>query len=211
MCVPNTEKDKIANKLLLLYLVNSVNEQNNFLGITKLQKLVYLFESYLYTEGKRALNFSFFRWDYGPMSKEIYVERDFLAKNGLIEKEGHIKITKKGKYLLSQCSAILDENRPILELIDKVTFDYSKYETEKLKNKVYNIKDPSSGLKIVDIPQGFDLLIGLPDKEDITNIDNSWIETLDILLDKEAYISVIDATEDAQVNKSVKFEELLAV
>lgn len=211
MCDIKTEKDKISDKLFLLYLINSVNKQNNFLGITKLQKLVYILENYLYTKGKRALNFSFFRWDYGPMSKEIYVERDFLVNNGLIEKEGDIRITKKGKNLLSQCSEILEENETIIQLIDRITNEYSRYETEDLKNRVYNTKDPSWGLRIIDISQGFDLLVGLPEKEDITNIDSDWIETLDILLDAKAYISIIESTDDAKVNKSIRFEDLLAV
>lgn len=210
MCVPNNEKDKIVNKLLLLYLINTVNEKNHFLGITKLHKLVYLFEKHLYTTGKRALNFSFFRWDYGPMSKEIYIERDFLAKNGLIEKEGNISITKRGKRLLSQCSVILNENKPILELINKVS-NYSKYETEDLKNKIYNIKDPYWDIKISDLPKGLDLLVDLCDMEETIDINNSWIETLDILMDKDIHFSVVDAVKDAQVNKSIKFEGLLAI
>lgn len=210
MCMPDTDKDKIANKLLLLYLIDSVNKQHAFLGITKLQKLVFLVENELYKKKQRALSYPFFRWDYGPMSKEIYVERKALAENGLIGKEKHIQITKKGKDILSQCFEILEKNQEVLKIIDRITKSYSVYEAS-LKDAVYDVVDPFWNSRVRDIPQGFDLLINLFENQNIVEIDNEWVETLDIMMDKEAYASLIDAIKDAQVNKSIKYEELFGV
>lgn len=211
----NTTEDMLSNEILLLYLIRRINEQDNFLGITKLQKFVYLIESIFYIDDTKSLKYPFFRWNFGPMSKEVYNECRNLAKNNLIEKTGrkikHIKVTKRGEDILSQCSDFFDDNKHILKIVDKIVDKYSRYNTNELKNMIYNIKDPSLGIRIKDVPQASDLLIGLFDKEDIVNIDDGWKETLDILLDQEAYDSFIDSIHDAQLNKSIRCEELFGV
>ncbi len=210
----NSEKDELTNKLLLLYLIDSVNKQKNFLGITKLQKLIYLVEHIFYTKGERAFNYSFFRYDYGPMSTELYDECESMSREGFIEgftEKGDIRLTGDGKALLSQCHEVFGKNKHVFENIDKITNTYSGYRTDALKKEVYEIEDPDYGLKILNIRQCVDLLVNLSDKNNIVEIDNGWIETLDILMDKDACDSVIDAIEDAKINRSIKHEELLAV
>ena len=204
------DKEMLVNKLLLLYLIFKINEKSNFLGITKLQKFVYLIENKLYNDDKRALNYPFFRWNFGPMSKEVYTDREIMAKNSLITKD-NINITRRGKEILSQCSEFFDNNKAIIEIVDEIVEKYSSYDTGELKNKVYNIEDISLNLKILDIPMAQDLLIDLFEKEEIVNIDDEWEETLDILLDEEAYTSVIGSFSDAQINKSIKYEGSLFV
>lgn len=211
----NTPEDMLSNEILLLYLIRRINEQNNFLGITKLQKFVYLIESAFYIDDTKSLKYPFFRWNFGPMSKEVYNECRKLAENNLIEKTGHeikhIKVTKRGEDVLLQCSDFFDSNKQILQIVDELVDKYSHHNTNELKNIVYNIKDPSLDIKIKDVPQASDLLVGLFDKEDTVNIDVGWRETLDILLDKGAYDSFIDSISDAQLNKSIRCEELFCV
>ena len=66
-------------------------------------------------------------------------------------------------------------------------------------------------MKIKDIPMGWDLLLGLYEKNDIIHLDDEWIETLDIMMDTSVYSSVTKSIEDAQINKSIKCGELIAV
>ena len=206
-----TEKERISNNFFLLYLIEKTNDNGHFMGITKLQKLVYLIELKCYTIGFKSLSFPFFRWNYGPMSKELYIEKDRIIENGLIEKGDNIRVTKQGKHVLEECSEILHDNKESLEIINEISDLYSKLSTKELKNKIYQITDPSLGMKIKDIPMGWDLLLRLYEKKDIIHLDDEWIETIDIMMDTSVYSSVTKSIEDAQINKSIKCGELIAV
>ena len=68
--------------------------------MTKLQKLVFIAERILNEKGIKTFNYDFFAWDYGPLSKKIYLDHEKLVKNGIISNNGNITLSKRKKSFL---------------------------------------------------------------------------------------------------------------
>jgi uncharacterized protein YwgA len=77
--------------LLFLYFGSEVGDRRGITGRTRLQKVVFIFEKEIYRQFKidaaipdEALP-PFFAWKFGPFSKEVFADLDFLAAIGLVE------------------------------------------------------------------------------------------------------------------------------
>ena len=78
------KRDYLINNLILLYIIHNVQEKSrNYLGMTKLQKFVFLAEKNLNENRIKALTYDFFMWDYGSLSKEFYVDYNILKQNDI--------------------------------------------------------------------------------------------------------------------------------
>lgn len=208
---PLSLKEKIQNKLLLLYLIRQYNLKSKFyLGITKLQKLVFLSERDMIENRVKGLNFQFFRYSYGPMSKEVYQERTELQESGLIIKEKQINTTAEGNEVLDSCSEWLKPNKEVTDYIDQIIDEFSNYPTNKLKEYVYELKFSIPGrgqMKIKDVPECTDLLSPLTEEEaeKELRLDEGDVETLDIIMDTGSYSSLKEAIKEVQTTPSHPF------
>lgn len=91
----------MADNLLLLYLIERVHEKSKrYLGMTKLQKLVFITEKMLNEKSTKAFNYDFFAWNYGPLSKEIYLDHEKLVENDIVSHNQNITLSKRGKNSL---------------------------------------------------------------------------------------------------------------
>jgi uncharacterized protein YwgA len=124
-------------------------------GRTRLQKMVFLLEKELEELEKSPIDssdYDFIPYDYGPFSKKLYDDLDYLSKKGLIDDieeemdDGQVKynykITSKGEeFVESQLNSSDSElirklaeqmkrnynSRPISSLIDYVYSEYPEY------------------------------------------------------------------------------------
>ncbi len=85
---------KLSGKHILLLLLYSSGEKSEccepIAGRTRIMKMMFLFDrkikkDFLKNSGIELISFpEFFAWDYGPFSKDIYNDLEFLINNGFI-------------------------------------------------------------------------------------------------------------------------------
>ncbi len=177
-----TLKEKIIDKLLLLYLLN----RRNIGGRTKLQKTVFFAEDHLVSTKVKAFNYHFYRYHYGQFSKQLAQDVNELEENDFILK-GSTIITARTQDTLERAKGVLSKNIEILKKIDMFA-DYSGPKSlDEVKTAAYT-KVMRGGIQIRDIPEGTPLLYKISEDEAKVkfNIDEGWLGTLEILFDKNS-------------------------
>lgn len=214
-----TQKDAIANKILLLYLITKAKKMQVWLGKTKLQKLAFLSELNMIKDKVRGLNYSFYRWEHGAFSLEVYDDLRILAENEIIKlyERGwgfEIKNTNKSNEILNLCKELIYENENVICYIDKVVERYANFSTEEIKKEAYSIKIPHLNLTVKEIPLSKTILTPLSDEKTKIKfkISDEWVETLEIYFDAEFLNSLRKGIENVKLGKISRVEsELLNV
>lgn len=204
-------RQKIVDRLLLLYLYDRVSEESRITGDVKLQKLAFLSEKSMIERDAKGLTYKFFRWDHGPMSKEVYEDREFLEENDLVsDYTGEIK--SEGQEVLEQARDVFEANREFIQDIDDVVEKYGEFSGSSLKQLVYNIEVTplSTGrtLKVEDIPETTDIFFPIPDElaAEQFEISDGWISTLDILMSEDSRESLERSIRLAKQYPGTEFE-----
>jgi len=199
----------------MLFLISESEKQGwRVSGKVKLLKLLYLSESRMFANKKKGFNYSFYRWDYGPMSNEALQDLDWLSENGLLKKSRYaVNTTSRGRQLLKNSSALLDRNEEFLDYVQKVVREFGPYTGKKIKTVVYGIPKTGERKLIRKTEHGEELLRKLLVEEAKKRfvIDDEWVETLSILLDEEAYNSLERGIKDAKEGRVTKYELLKTV
>ena len=203
-------KEIISDHLLLLYLIKKHGElSNRYLGITKLQKYTFLSEDAMNEDSIKGLNYNFFRYNYGPVSKQLYNDIKLFKELGLIHKE-NIKLTEKGEKIFQAFEELYQKNKKITKKIDEQIQKLATMDTEEVKQYVYDLEKCVYFLKmkIRDMPMFLDIISKLSeDKAQIRfDIDEEDIETLNILLDDETLDNILQITSCKE--KSIPYEAL---
>ncbi|MGX5361543.1 type II toxin-antitoxin system antitoxin SocA domain-containing protein [Bacillus cereus] len=119
-------KRSVLNKLFLMRMIHASKEIN---GKTRLQKLVFETEKRTRKKGStQTFNYKFIRWHYGPYSRELTEDIEFLVSKGLVKKRGGMEsyiLTERGTEYLNRSvdiiSQLFDERimrETIAELLD---------------------------------------------------------------------------------------------
>jgi uncharacterized protein YwgA len=201
-------RDSIVNRLLLLYMIAQTIKQGYIKGKVKLMKMVYLSQEKMVKNRLRGFNYTFYKWKYGPMSDRVLEDFESLVAAGLITPPpGSAGLTNEAREILKTCRELFDRNREILATIDKTVNEYAPYNGRQIKLVVYGrpILGEKKGVELGEV--GEVLLTGISEKEAVCNflIDEEWLETLDILLDKEARESLQRGIEDARQGRVSKY------
>jgi len=206
---PRNLPETLVDRLLTLFLISECQKQGcRVTGKVKLLKLVYLSESRMVQNEIKGFNYGFYRWDYGPMSNELLQDLDCLKENGLLEKtENFIGVTSRGWEVLRSSSTLLNRNEEFLEFVRKVVKEFGHYRGKSIKTIVYCIPKTGERELIGKTEHGEELLrkISLDRARKSFLIDDEWIETLSILLDKEVCDSLKRGMKDAKEGKVVKY------
>jgi uncharacterized phage-associated protein len=205
-----TLTETLTDRLLILFLISECQKQAcRVTGKVKLLKLVYLSEGRMNQNETKGFNYGFYRWDYGPMSNEVLQDLDYLSENSLLEKtENFIGITNRGLEVLKGSTPLLNHNEELLKLIHKVIKEFGHYKGKSLKTIVYGIPKIGERILVGKTEHGAVLLQKLPLEKarKMFWIDDEWIETLSILLDKEVCDSLKRGTQDAREGRVTKYE-----
>jgi uncharacterized phage-associated protein len=201
-------QEKIADELLLIYLISKTKGRGN-LGITKLMKLTFLAEQKMVDAKVKGFNYWFYKWHYGPFTPEIYDDLDYLMQNELVTEREGIELTDRGREFLNEIRDLLNENTGILKYIDEIAEEYGTLGLNTLMNQVYEIEigNRSSGRKkIKDLQIGEDILMKESEIEAdrVFEIDDEWLETLDVILNREEYESLKEGMGSARTIPSKK-------
>ena len=199
----------ISDNLLLMYLVSRARKRD--LGITKLQKLAFLVEATAANRDTKTYNYRFYKWHHGPLSNELYQDHDELVANNIITPV-FLRLTKRGENILQQATEVFEDNQEVTDKIDEIILKYDRFTLGHIKQLVYKGKIHKEGQTLVigEVPDGTELLAALSDTEAITKfeISDTWIETLDILLDEEYCKSVDKAMKEAKTGRIYSYDEV---
>ncbi|PHF91585.1 type II toxin-antitoxin system antitoxin SocA domain-containing protein [Bacillus wiedmannii] len=149
----------VLNKLYLMRMIHASEEVN---GKTRLQKLVFETEKRTRKKGStQTFNYKFIRWHYGPYSRELTEDIEFLVSKELVIKQNGMesyKLTPTGAKHLDRSSKIISQlfdestmqetieellNFPLSSLLDKV------YQENEIIN--YKMGEVIEDLKYVEV------------------------------------------------------------
>jgi hypothetical protein len=167
----------------------------------KLQKLLYEAEKRMTKFGWVGLSYVFYRWEHGPYSPEAQWGVEWLVKNGLVtETDALIEATADGHELLDHARELVESNEEMMKLIENVSDAHAFHTGRTMEDAVYGTPSPITGQLIDKIKLGEAVLEPLEKSKAsrLFRIDDSWLETLEILLDKSSRESLQQAMNDAQ-------------
>jgi uncharacterized phage-associated protein len=207
-----TEREILTDRLLMLFLIGQTQRHGyKISGEVKLMKLVFQTETKMVKDKVKAFNYSFYRWDFGPLSNGVMKDLRYMIDNDLLEKHGtYIFISSKGRGLLKHLSRLLDKNQNILEYVNKIVNEFASYSGMQLKEVTY------------DLPLMFKkklIRCTKPSEELLSKISQnkarSWFllddeseETLSLLMDKKACEALERGIADARAGKIRRYQPL---
>lgn len=204
--------EEIIDKVLLLHLIHEVNKRGELRGITKLMKLVFFTESEMKEDKVKGFNYSFYKWNLGPFTPEIYKDLEYLMENELVTEQESIELTDHGKEFLNGIRHLLEENQDVLRYMERIAEKYANEWASTLMSLAYETEVEiipfKTKAKIKDIPIGYYLVTKLNEIEanKVFEIDEEWLETFDTLLDREEHISLMEGMESARTKPSERVE-----
>lgn len=208
----NNHAEAILNRFLTLFLIREVYRSGwPITGKVKLLKLIYLSEQKMLKDGIKGFSYNFYRWDYGPMCVEALKDYEYLLSNELVkESEYRIQLTEKGMEILEYAKELLNQNDDILNYIRKVVREFGSYSGRRIKKAIYDIPKMVEKKLISETKHGEELLrkIEASEAKKIFLIDDEWLETLSILMDKELLSSLEMGIKDAREGKIKRYVPL---
>ena len=203
--------DSLINLFLLLYTIERGSRRGYLTGRVKLQKLLFEAEKRMTKFGWVGLSYVFYRWKHGPWSPEAQWGLEWLARNGLVtETEALIEATDDGHGLLDDARELVESNQEIMKLIENVSDAHALDTGRTMEDAVYGTPSPATGELMDKVKPGEAVLEPLEKSKasKLFRIDDSWIETLDILLDKSSRESLQQAMNDAQQGRIKPYKPL---
>lgn len=201
-------EEAIVDKVLLLYLIKKAEEKGRIWGITKLMKLAFFAEREMVKDKVKGFNYNFYRWHLGPFTPEVYEDLEYLIENELVAEQEGIGVTNQGAEILMEVGGLLKENKDVLEYMEKLMGKYASEGTGELMKSAYEseveIMPFKIQAKVRDVPIGYNLVTKLDETEarDVFEINDAWLETLELVLDRSAYESFKEAMESARTRPS---------
>ena len=158
-----TQRDRLSDAMLSLVLLNYCARTDGTIGDRlKVAKLIFLATHDLLSQQFKALNFSFYRYSYGPFTPELYDTWGELTWMGFLEvppsSRGEIKLTDSGlaAAVRYEKRLITLGNESFIQSFRQVADSYCQYDTKELLEAVYQMKVVPLGwqqpIQIRDVP-----------------------------------------------------------
>ncbi len=183
-----TEEERCSDLVLLLHLIEKHrNLSRGYLGITKVDKYVFLSEKEMIDERVKGFDHGFFRWNFGPLAPSLYSDLYLLRDAGLVVPGDNLALTKRGIEFDRQVGPLIENNEDIIAYVDEIVRRFRGASTEEVTEFVYDIEIdyPIGRRPIREIPKGWHLIakIAPRDARRRFEVSDSWVETIEILLD----------------------------
>jgi len=196
-----TKHQRIIDLIFSIRAIYNASLKTRFTGVLMLQKIIFLCANKYRHNKYRVLNQSFYRWDYGPMSEEVYSDFGTLTELGLIEgDEEDTRLTEKGVALYKSIEEIFLEESDVVSVLDEVVDDVKNLNS--LMKDVYSldvyVEELDEIIPMDAVEEGMHILTPLWEDEaiEIYKLKNEWIETLELMLDPVANIEIRKSIED---------------
>jgi hypothetical protein len=196
----------------MLFLIDQTQRKGyRISGKVKLMKMVFQAQTKMVRGKVKAFDYSFYRWDFGPMSNGVMTDLECMLRNDLLEKHGtHIFISNKGHELLGQFSELLQRNQQILEYVSKTINEFAPYSGRTIKEVTYGLPLLFKK-KLIRHAKLSDRILG-PVKQGVARswflLDDDSEETLSLLMDKKACEALDRGVADARAGKTQKYQPM---
>lgn len=183
---PIDPRDRAIDLALLAYILKKAAP---FYGRTKLQKTTFLAEHALSEIGLTGPRFTFFRYNNGPFSRQLWDAYDFLHAQGFARQADQPALTDRGVVLVDYVAELRDEtNRKFFTRLDSTLEDCRHRKGAQLMRAVYQLELPVDHqmIKVEDIPIGVDLIVpqGEPSLRVPSDLRRLLIEELELTDDR---------------------------
>lgn len=181
-----TQKEALADALVTLCLLDRSALEGPVGDRLKVVKLVFLATWEMFQNRWKGLNFSFYRYTYGPFTPQLYETWEELSWAGLLEigsgPDGKIALTEEGRSLAQRVwREVFDlpRHRAFAEVLDRIAARHGGQDTGQILRHVYLLQaPPASGGRPVPIrdmasgtyitaclePEDADLRLDIPDQ-----------------------------------------------
>lgn len=214
MAGTRTREDMVRDAALLLTLWArcSTAPEKDLGDRLRLMKLAFLAQHRFVAARLRALNLSFYRWTWGPLSNEVYDAWNALTRAGLMEEDERFVLTPRGRSLAEAFfEEVVRAERNVMtrETIDAVAGRWRDAETPKLLDAVYGMSIVLPGENrarpVRSIEAGVELLRPLsPDEARVEfDIDSGWMETLAVMFNPASMRVIAEAEGDFRAGRVI--------
>jgi len=210
--VTRSENEKIIDLILTLRAIQIASKVTRFQGLLMLQKILFLAAIDYRKLKYHVLSQSFYRWDWGPMSNEVYDDFNVLSTLGLIqgEKDSELFITPEGEKLLDQTNDIFTNQSNLLKILETKAKEVKDLDSilETVYAQTVFVEDMGREVPMRDIPLGKQIItpVWSLDAKEQLNIDKSWIETFEILINPKMRALVNRSLDEAKHGKLISME-----
>lgn len=138
-----TQTQKIWDYVATLRLFEAVNEISHMRGNLKIQKLTFLAEFDGLQNHLSSFHLRFFRYTYGPYSRDLAKDIEFLTKQGFLATSR--ELTKKAEFLLEYVRPEIQQSQKAMkafEILEKTAGEYGRKGGTSLMNLVYRLAVP---------------------------------------------------------------------
>lgn len=205
-----TEREILTDRLLMLFLINQTERSGHRItGEVKLMKMVFQTETKMVRDKIKAFNYSFYRWDFGPLSNDVMKDLCCLTSNGLLEKHGtYFCMSSKGRELLKHFSNLFSRNQNVLTYVKKAVNEFAPYSGERLKEATYDSPILFENKLIRDTEPSEQLLTKLDQNEAMSwfLLDDDSEETLSLLIDQKACDALERGVADVRAGRVQKYK-----
>jgi hypothetical protein len=128
----------------------------------------------------------------------------------LEQNDNFITITNKGTDIIKNTTDLLNRNTELVEYIRQVVREFGPYKGKSIKEVVYGLAKVDEKKHIADTEHGEPLLSALSIEQANRRfwLDDEWMETLSILIDKDMCKSLDRGIQDAKEGKIEKYVPL---
>jgi hypothetical protein len=191
----------------------------------KVQKCTFLVTLDEFTKRLKGFDLTFFRYKWGPFSKQLWDVEGRLETAGLLvqrtsgENEvDELLFTEEGGALADDLCAAIDAiagNRQFTEGYERVVGQFADADTKTLLDFVYDLSvKPIGGSKqrIKDMPNNLDItqVLDPEDADAEVVIPDGWLDTLAIMLSKGNRDGIQRAADDLAHGRVRSHEEVWA-
>lgn len=217
-----TSVEKLADQLLLLYLIDDVSKRTPFVPETKVQKLVFISEREMLRNSEKGFNYYFIKLLYGPYSAELDNDLNSLVQSKIVEAEptgrgANIVSTQRCANILRDFNDLIRRNQIFVRRISDINRRFGILGFKRLLNSVYHMQSPLHKYRkgkrpptIASLPLKTPLLKPIPEEmaSKTFSITPEEIATLEIYFDTEAYESLVQASRSAKEKPLLSFKEV---
>jgi uncharacterized protein YwgA len=202
-----TELEQLTDQFLLLYLVDDAKVG---LGNIKLQKIAYLSELEMNSQGTKGLNYNFIKKQFGPYSLELKTDVNKLVNANVITDTIH-QSTDFGKSILKNFQNIIDDNCEIMIDIQNANSN-KNLRKDVLVETVHEMHNPLKPEQTIDETQyDYYILKRMKkwQKEKAFRISKSDVASLEIYFDFKTYYSLTMSLAVAKTTPAIKLRDVV--
>ena len=215
-----TPDEIIIDKALILAQLDSIaHHKDNVVGDRiKCMKLPFLVEYPMFERRIKAFNLTYFRFEWGPISKGVYEAwRDLEAAGFLVLDQNLLVLTQAGHNLAHDfIKDVLQTtgNQFFLTEIENTSKKVARLSTPWVKELVYRMDvqpiEGGSKVKVRDAPIGTNFTRALDDEEvtQALKVSQGWLETLAVELSPKNKQSINRAIDDFHEGRILSHEQV---